>query len=120
MNDTTKTFQRLEGFAILAAATAIYFFLGFHWLPYILLLFAFDVSMAGYALNNKVGAFLYNLGHSFIIPAVLITLGILLKLDVAVLVALMWFAHIGMDRALGYGLKKNTGFKHTHLGKIGK
>ena len=34
-------------------------------------------------------------------------------------VALVWFAHIGMDRALGYGLKYDTDFKDTHLGRIG-
>jgi hypothetical protein len=34
-------------------------------------------------------------------------------------VALIWFAHIGMDRALGYGLKYETGFNDTHLGRIG-
>ena len=28
-------------------------------------------------------------------------------------------AHIGIDRALGYGLKLPSGFKHTHLGVIG-
>ncbi|MEO6206023.1 MAG: DUF4260 family protein, partial [Mycobacteriales bacterium] len=33
--------------------------------------------------------------------------------------ALLWFAHIGMDRGLGYGLKYATDFKHTHLGRIG-
>jgi hypothetical protein len=29
-------------------------------------------------------------------------------------------AHIGLDRALGYGLKYNAGFVFTHLGRIGK
>jgi hypothetical protein len=29
-------------------------------------------------------------------------------------------AHIGIDRALGYGLKYSTGFGFTHLGRIGK
>jgi hypothetical protein len=26
---------------------------------------------------------------------------------------------VGFDRALGYGLKYQAGFKHTHLGLIG-
>ena len=34
--------------------------------------------------------------------------------------ALIWAAHIGIDRALGYGLKHRTGFSDTHLGRIGK
>ena len=35
-------------------------------------------------------------------------------------IALVWFAHIGLDRALGYGLKYDAGFRFTHLGRIGK
>jgi len=37
-----------------------------------------------------------------------------------VLIGLIHIAHVGMDRALGFGLKEKTGFKNTHLGKIGK
>ena len=33
---------------------------------------------------------------------------------------MIWLAHIGIDRALGYGLKYSTGFGFTHLGRIGK
>jgi hypothetical protein len=29
-------------------------------------------------------------------------------------------AHVGMDRALGYGLKLPTDFRDTHLGRIGR
>jgi hypothetical protein len=34
--------------------------------------------------------------------------------------ALIWLAHIGMDRSLGYGLKLPTAFQDTHLGRIGR
>lgn len=34
--------------------------------------------------------------------------------------AAIWLAHVGFDRALGYGLKYARGFSHTHLGTIGK
>ena len=30
--------------------------------------------------------------------------------------ALVWLAHIGLDRLLGMGLKYNDRFAHTHLG----
>lgn len=33
---------------------------------------------------------------------------------------LIWSAHIGFDRALGYGLKYASGFGATHLGRIGR
>jgi hypothetical protein len=36
------------------------------------------------------------------------------------LIAMIWLAHIGFDRALGYGLKYASGFGFTHLGRIGK
>ena len=39
-------------------------------------------------------------------------------MPLAVLVSLVWFAHIGLDRGLGYGLKLPAGFKHTHLGRL--
>lgn len=29
-------------------------------------------------------------------------------------------AHVGMDRAVGYGLKLPTSFQDTHLGRIGR
>jgi len=34
--------------------------------------------------------------------------------------AMIWLAHIGFDRAQGYGLKYGAGFGFTHLGRIGK
>ncbi|MDU3890869.1 MAG: DUF4260 family protein [Serratia liquefaciens] len=34
--------------------------------------------------------------------------------------ALIWGAHIGFDRALGYGLKYASGFADTHLGGLGR
>ena len=40
--------------------------------------------------------------------------------SVAVAVALIWLAHIGIDRMLGYGLKHARGFGHTHLGPAGR
>ena len=33
---------------------------------------------------------------------------------------MIWCAHIGFDRALGYGLKSAAGFEFTHLGRIGR
>jgi hypothetical protein len=35
-------------------------------------------------------------------------------------IAMIWLAHIGFNRALGYGMKYSTGFTFTHLGRIGK
>jgi hypothetical protein len=35
-------------------------------------------------------------------------------------IALIWLAHVGVDRALGYGLKYASAFGDTHLGRIGR
>jgi hypothetical protein len=63
-----------------------------------------------------VGAAVYNLGHSYPAPAVLGVLAVAGSSPLWEAVALIWFAHIGMDRALGYGLKYDDSFTHTHLG----
>lgn len=114
------TFQRLEGAAIFIAATITFFFLGFHWLVFVLLLFAFDIFMVGYLFNNKVGATVYNIGHSLILPCVAVAIALITDSRLLISLSLLWLAHIGLDRALGYGLKSNIGFRHTHLGVIGK
>jgi hypothetical protein len=45
-------------------------------------------------------------------------LGMIFASPVVVAVALIWFAHIGMDRTVGYGLKYPTSFKDTHLQRV--
>lgn len=114
------TFQRVEGLAVFVAATALYFFLGFHWLVFVLLLFAFDIFMVGYLFNSKVGAIIYNIGHSLILPSITGAIGVLADNQLLIGLSLLWFAHVGFDRMLGYGLKSTKGFSHTHLGIIGK
>ena len=39
----------------------------------LILLLVPDISMLGYLYNNKIGSYIYNIGHSYIIP-ILITL----------------------------------------------
>jgi hypothetical protein len=39
---------------------------------------------------------------------------------VRLLIAIVWAAHIAMDRAFGYGFKYPDAFGHTHLGIVGK
>jgi len=51
---------------------------------------------------------------------VLMTLGFASAEPLVLSIAMIWLAHIGIDRALGYGLKYSKGFGFTHLGRIGK
>jgi hypothetical protein len=74
--------------------------------------------MLGYLAGPRVGALSYDLAHTYVGPVALAVIGILGGSDVAVQVALVWLAHIGVDRLLGYGLKYPTGFKDTHLQRV--
>ncbi|WP_311171687.1 DUF4260 domain-containing protein [Halobellus ordinarius] len=111
-----KTILRLEGVGLFAAATAAYFTLGGPVWLFLLLALAPDVSMLGYRAGPVVGSRLYNAFHTTVGPVALGAAGVLLGVTPLVWVALVWGAHIGADRAVGYGLKYPTGFTDTHLG----
>ena len=85
------------------------------WLLFALLILAPDLSFAGYAAGPRVGALVYDLAHTSAWPIAVGVVGVLAGSGAAVAVALVWLAHIGIDRALGYGLKYPTHFKDTHL-----
>lgn len=112
--------QRLEGLALLAVAALAYARLGEGWLLFAGLFLAPDLSFAGYLAGPRLGAWAYNLAHSLIGPLLLAGAGLLSGADLATALALIWLAHIGFDRALGYGLKSPQAFGLTHLGLIGK
>jgi hypothetical protein len=114
------TLQRLEGGVLLVLSLVIYWKLAGPWLLYLLLILAPDLFMLGYLGGPRLGAAVYNLGHTWLLPGVLAAVGILGGTSLAVDVALIWFGHIGVDRLVGYGLKLPTGFQDTHLGRIGR
>jgi hypothetical protein len=100
---------------VLAGALALYSDAGYGWLLLVLLALAPDLSMLGYLAGPSAGALAYDLVHTYVGPGALAVIGVLAGSDLAVQVALIWLAHIGADRLLGYGLKYPTGFKDTHL-----
>ena len=112
--------QRLEGLAFLALAVALFAWSGVSWWWFGSLLLAPDLFMVGYLRDARLGAAVYNLGHWLLWPAVLLALGIPNDRVALIAAGSIWLAHIGMDRALGYGLKLEDGFSHTHLGIIGR
>ena len=112
------TLLRAEGVALLALSVLLYWANGGSWLLFGVLLLAPDLSMLGYLAGPKVGALLYNAFHTYAVPAVVGALGMIFASPLAIAVALIWFAHIGMDRTVGYGLKYPTSFKDTHLGRV--
>jgi hypothetical protein len=111
---------RIEGFVAFAAAATAYWFLGGNWWLFALLLLAPDLAFLAYSAGAKTGAKVYNLAHTYTVSAILGAVGWFGALPILVEIALIWAAHIGLDRALGYGLKY-PGYDHqTHLGPIGK
>lgn len=109
---------RLEGLAVLVASLVLYFHADFGWLLLIVLLLAPDLSFAGYAFGQRVGAAAYNTVHTEVFPIALGTAGVVSDAETAISVALIWLAHIGADRLLGYGLKYPTAFKDTHVQRV--
>ena len=87
------------------------------WLFFLFLLVP-DIFMAGYLMNQKAGAIIYNAGHSFIAPLLLAACYLAAPADILLPVALIWMAHIFMDRTFGFGLKYSSSFKETHLQRI--
>jgi len=115
-----KIWLRLEGFVLLVAT--IILFAGQHqkWWVYPALLLVPDIFMLGYLANTKLGAFFYNLGHSYLAPTLMIWYSWHFHHALVLAIGFIWLGHIGWDRFFGYGLKYDTDFKHTHLGDLNK
>jgi hypothetical protein len=100
-------------------AVLLYAELGQPWLRFALLFLVPDVAFAAYLAGPRVGALVYNALHTYTLPLALFAVGFAYELPPALSLALIWAAHIGADRVLGFGLKYAAGFKHTHLGRVG-
>ncbi|WP_155590772.1 DUF4260 domain-containing protein [Lysinibacillus cavernae] len=105
---------------VIAFIITVFFYgqLDFSWLYFIVFLLLPDVTMIGYFINTKIGALFYNIGHSFVVPALLLVIGFMTTTPILLMVAMIWLAHIFLDRALGYGLKYDEAFTKTHLQQI--
>ena len=111
---------RLEGLTLFAAAVALYATRDGSWLLFAALFLAPDLSFLAYLLGARFGALVYNAAHSYLAPAALMLAGFGLASPLTMSIALIWLGHIGLDRAVGYGLKYSAGFGFTHLGRIGR
>lgn len=106
--------------AMLAASLLVLSQLNVEWWCYLLVLFAPDISMVGYAVSNPVGAGVYNLFHHKALAVAIGLWGWYAGIPLAEVTGAVLFGHSSLDRMLGYGLKYNRGFKYTHLGVIGR
>ncbi len=108
---------RIEGAVLLTLSVLLYGLNGASWLLFVLLFLAPDLSMLSYLSGPRTGAISYNLFHTYVLPGLLAAFGLLMGIPLLVSLALVWFAHIGFDRMVGYGLKYPTGFFDTHLNR---
>ncbi|HEY2884498.1 MAG TPA: DUF4260 domain-containing protein [Rhizomicrobium sp.] len=115
-----RTLLRTEGLLLLIAAVGLYERIAGGWGLFALCFLVPDLSFAGYLLGSRIGALAYNTAHSTVGPLMLAAVGVTLHHNLVLALALIWLAHIGFDRALGYGLKHAQGFTFTHLGRIGR
>ena len=116
-----KTLIRAEEAAQFALSIVLFSFskLPFAWWVYPALFLLPDLSMIGYAVNARVGAFTYNLVHHKAVAIIVGLVGLFLANDYWLLAGIVLFGHSSLDRMFGYGLKYDKGFKFTHLGEIG-
>jgi hypothetical protein len=115
-----KNLLKAEEAAMFILGIFLFSKLSFAWWVFPALLLAPDISMVGYLANPRMGAWLYNLAHHKAIAISVYLAGVYLNNEIIQLSGVILFAHSSMDRILGYGLKYNDAFKHTHLGWIGQ
>ena len=115
-----RTWLRLEGLAAFGIGLALFGASGGNWLFLVPLLLLPDISAVGYLAGPRIGTFTYNLVHNWV-PGI-VTLGdrAWLASPTILIAAAILIAHVGMDRAVGYGLKLPSSFHDTHLGRMGR
>jgi acyl CoA:acetate/3-ketoacid CoA transferase alpha subunit len=113
-----RVLLRAEGVAVAVAAVALYFHADYPWWLLVALVLAPDLSMVGFLAGSRVGAAAYDAAHTYVLPVALAAIGLIVDAETAVQLGLIWLTHIGVDRAVGYGLKYPTDFKDTHLQRV--
>ena len=109
---------RVEGLTLFATALLLYSATHQQWWLVPAVILVPDLFMAGYVGGSRLGAAVYNLGHSYPLPALTSLTGLAGHHPLVLAVGLLWLAHIGMDRMAGFGLKYDSGFRHTHLSDL--
>ncbi|HEY1467451.1 MAG TPA: DUF4260 domain-containing protein [Candidatus Acidoferrum sp.] len=108
----------LEGASILVLAVVLYRAGHFSWGLFAFLFLAPDLFMLGYLIDVTWGAAFYNLVHTYVGSVALLLPSFLLPAPRLTTFGLIWLAHLGFDRMLGFGLKYPTFFKDTHLQRV--
>ena len=113
-----NTLLKFEYITMVALSMFLFSFLSYAWWWYVILFFVPDVGMLGYMIDIRAGAWTYNLFHSLASGIVVYIVGAYLHVPFIELTGVILIGHTGFDRLLGYGLKFQDSFKHTHLGNL--
>ena len=114
-----KVILKLEELMMFGLGIYLFSLTPYAWWWFLVLILTPDIGMLGYLVDNKIGAFSYNLFHHKGVALVVYLMGIYFSIPLCQLIGIILFSHSALDRALGYGLKYDKGFKFTHLGEIG-
>jgi Domain of unknown function (DUF4260) len=102
--------------ALFASCGAYHLLFPHHWVMFACLFLVPDLSLLTYARGpNAVASIVYNVVHSYVLPALLGILAVLFTSTLLGEISLIWIGHIGLDRVLGYGLKYPTFGQFTHI-----
>lgn len=112
---TMKTLLRIEEISFFALSILLFSRLEYRWWWFPLLLMAPDIGMAGYLINTRIGAVVYNILHHRALSLSIYIAGSIRGISLLQLVGVMLFAHASLDRVFNYGLKYRDAFKHTHF-----
>lgn len=100
-----KNLIRMEELAEFIFAILIFSKLDYSWWVFPALLLSPDLSMIGYAVNTKVGAWMYNFFHHKALGIILGTVGFLVGYHGLVLTGVILFAHSAIDRCRNLDMK---------------
>ncbi|MFB5193082.1 DUF4260 domain-containing protein [Alicyclobacillus fastidiosus] len=109
------TLLRLESLVMGLLCMWFYYDHHFPWLIFCVLVLIPDLSMFGYCFGSRVGSRCYNLFHTYVFSLLCICMGLMLENSMSTMLGVIWTAHIAFDRSLGFGLKYQDNFNHTHL-----
>jgi hypothetical protein len=119
VNGAPLLLLRAEGLAVALLCVAAFSRSGASWWLFAALILVLDLSICFYLAGPRAGATAYNAVHTYLGPVALLSAAVVLAMPAGIWIALIWAAHIGIDRALGFGLKYPDAFVSTHLGGIG-
>ena len=113
-----RLFLHAEGLAVFIIALVLYARGGYSWWTFALLLLTPDLAFLFHLVNPRIGNTVYNIVHTYIFPVALALFSAETGNPLGLQLALIWLAHIGMDRAVGYGFKYPDETKKTHFSAI--